>query len=428
MAGPLKLITLCTLLGVALSATLGRAVEDGPKVKGENQFLKLHNEVVAQVNYEKISKRDVESRMELIMMKLHAYESRKRAAGEWDENAQAQWDELYFPPFRDELRNIIKDRLMIQEFKDRKMEFDKSEYEKQAVDTIARMRADGMIGSQPGQFSEAQVKQDVKDRMMIEDVRGSFLNIFVMPNNRDITDYYEKHKSEFPRKPGDKIRRIRILRFQADNLGREKVVEGAAQRAEELRRQASPETFADLARDNSQDDAEVVKRGGMIGVKDGEEFIETGSLSGPMATALRGLQVGGISEIFQLDEKSWGFVYYEEHRDAGIRPIEGKLFEEIKKKLTNEARQRLENEWLFRALKRSLVLDAWQAPIPVKFFFPNGDIPDESILNTKPNKTAKEGSKEPPPPAKDPKATPKNKKTEKAEKPTEKSNAQANGQ
>ena len=401
-------VSLCLILGIGLA----HGVDDGPKVQGENQYLQLHNEVVAQVNNDRISKRDVESRMEQVMAKLEGYKARKIAAGEWSETAQEQYNELYFPPFRDELRGIIKEKLMIQEFKAKKMEFDKQDYERRVQDTLSAMRADNQIGTGPGQASEGRVKEEIKNAMMIDEVRGEFVNVFAVPNNREVAEYYESHKNDYLRKPGDKIRRIRILRFQTDNLGHEKVVEGSAQHAEELRRQATPDTFGDLARDNSQDDPDIVKRGGVIGVKDGDEYIETGTLTGPMAAAMRGLQPGGISEIFQADEKSWAFIYYEEHREAGIRPLEGKLFEEVKKKLTMNTRNKLENEWLYRALKNALVFDAWQNPIPIKFFYPNGDMPDDSCLTTKSGKTVAKASstdaKDPAKEAKDPKKDPKN--------------------
>ena len=367
---------LCVLF--AQPTTHAGEADDGPKIAGKTEagVLDLHNEVVAQVNSERIAKRDVEARLGLPFIKLESFKERYKAKGEWTDEAQEQYNQMYIPMFRDKLREMITESLLLQEFKEKKLEVDKQDYEKSLQERLDDLRAKNLLGGPEG-YSEHEVREEVKREMKLEQVTDQFMNFTMLPNKRDVEAYYNSHLKDYPRKPGDKIRRIRVLRFQNDNLGRERVVEGSSGRAEELRKQATKETFADLAKEISQDDPKIVKNGGLLPGKNGEDWIDSDAISGPLGTALRGLKPGEISEIFQGDEKSWAFVLYEEHRDESVQPLDGRLYEEIRRKLTRDVKHNAEQTWLVKKLKSSLVLDAWGERIPVKFFFPTGEIPTD---------------------------------------------------
>ena len=325
------------------------------------------NEVVAQVGTKSISNRDVETRMELILVKLDAFKKKRMALGTWDDDAQAEYKRLYGPAFKEELRILIKEQLMIQEFIDSKYEFDRRECDRRVRETLTDIQAGQPLQEAQRGNLEAQIRREVSDRMMIEEVRARFLGGYAVPNNRDVRAHYEKHPEEFRYKPGEKIRRVRLLRFYKDYLGLERGVPDALQQIEALREQASAENMADLVRDNSQDEPAILKQGGVLGDPQQGNFIETESLPAAIVEALRGLKPGEISPVFKPDERSWAFVQWVAHRDSGIRPLDEPLIEHIRKMLGEKQRVRLENEWLAKMMRVKAVTDAQGKPILIDF-------------------------------------------------------------
>src|SRR6185295_7717925 len=83
-------------------------------------FLTLDNEVVCWVNTEMISKRDIEQRMGMKLAQLNDERNRTQAAGAWNDQKTQEYDQQYAQLFREHLRDVIRERLMLQEAKESK--------------------------------------------------------------------------------------------------------------------------------------------------------------------------------------------------------------------------------------------------------------------------------------------------------------------
>lgn len=341
------------------------AAEQGP------QTLESYNETVCTVNGEPISKRDVEDRIEpTIMAKLEAFRDRLKAEKRWNQKTEQQFDELYVPEFRRQLRQVVKEKLMLQEAKERNLEADKTEFKKRLDQKLQELRTRGLIGKNG--YSQPEVSARVKEQMLLEEFQNVLVGPLDMPNRPDVEKYYAAHQDEFQRPTAVKLRMIRVDRYKTDAAGVRRSVENASAVAENLRREVAEmgHSFVDLAKEQT-DDLEARPRGGLMVSPDGDEYQDVEGHR-TLAAVVRRLKPGQISDVFTLNEQSWAFVLLEDRRPAGPQPLSSRLFQKILGQLVQDVAKRKEEEWFRKALKNSLILDGSPAPrkIPLRLFFP----------------------------------------------------------
>lgn len=341
------------------------------------KFLELENEVVCRVNTAVISKRDVEIRMinsGQAMLNLFMFRERLKSEDQWNEENQERFNEIYIPAFRDELRNAIKEKLMLANAKAERMEVSKVAFEKRYQRIIDQYRQQGLI-NKPG-FKLEEIKERLKETMLLEEFRDQFISVFDMPKKPDIVKYYNEHLNEFQRGPGVKVRQIRVDSIKINPLGKEERVPDALGKAERLREDIVKYSadFAQTARDHSDDTAEVKANGGLIASSTGDSFITMDGRSAAFVKAIESLKPGGISRVFAYGEHSFAFVMLEARREAGPKPLDDALYEEINKKLIGTRIQRKENEWFHKAVQENLIMgiqEGRESKMPMSFFFPD---------------------------------------------------------
>ena len=340
------------------------------------QFLELYNETVCYVNNERISKRDVEERIDFaIMARLYEFRERLMAEGKWNEEAQQKYNELLLPDFRRALKDLVKEKLMLQEARELKVEVDKVDFRKRVDRQLAELKSRGLLGK--SRYSTHEVQQRLHEQMLLEEFQGQLVNALDLPNKRDVEGYYKQHLEEYQRPPTVKLRVIKVNRRKTDSTGKTVLVEDALAQAEGMRKDVAEygRRFEDLAREKS-DDEESRARGGLLAGRDGDSYVDPEQYRS-LAPVVRKLKPGAgaesVSDVFQVDERCWGFVMLEDRRVAGPAPLDGPLYQKIYEQLVREVVVRKETEWFKKALQKSLILDgqANPKPIPMRFFFPD---------------------------------------------------------
>lgn len=341
------------------------------------KFLELENEVVCRVNTDVISKRDVEIRMinsGQAMLNLFMFRERLKSEDQWNQENQERFNEIYIPAFRDELRNAIKEKLMLANAKADHLEVPKPAFEKRFQRVIDQYRQQGLI-NKPG-FKLEEIRERLKETMLLEEFRDQFISVFDMPKKPDIAKYYKDHTNEFQRGPGVKVRQIRVDSIKINSLGKEERVPDALSKAEKLREDIVKYSadFAQTARDHSDDTSEVKGNGGLITSSTGDNYISLEGRSAAFIKAIEQLKPGEISKVFPYGEHSFAFVMLEGRREAGPKPLDDTLYDEINKKLISTRIQRKENEWFHNAVKENLIMgiqEGRESKMPMSFFFPD---------------------------------------------------------
>ncbi|MCY3023369.1 MAG: peptidylprolyl isomerase [Planctomycetota bacterium] len=362
----------------------------------------LADEVVCRLNTEAISKRQVEERMDQIIDKLVGWKHSLEAAGQWNVEMRKKYDELYIPPFRDALRRVVRERLMLQYAKaDPNIKVDQRQYERHLKETLDKLRAQGLLNSK--NFTLGEVEKRVRDNMLLEAFRWSnFSTVTELPSRPEVRKYYQDNVNRYQRPAGIKVRIIRIDRIVTSKLTGERTTQkDAYQLAKKLRDDVKSYSgkFEETAMMYSNDE-ETKANGGLIILNPKDHYFNPEGYNAKLAEALRGLEVGDISDVFELGEKSYAFVKLEDKREAGPAPLDGDLYEEIYKTLSQQKTRKEEDVWFRKALSKSLVVhvvEGVEKPLPVEFFF----------LEQK-DETATEPGKAPAPQAKT-EATPKGK-------------------
>jgi parvulin-like peptidyl-prolyl isomerase len=368
----------------------------------QENVLELYDEVVCRVNTEAISKRQIEERMDMVALKLYAWRRQLEAAGQWNDEARKQWDELYIPPFRDALRNVIKERLMLQYAKIEKVPIDERELDKQVRATMVQLKKDDMLG--PNGFNFGEVQKRLREQMLLRTYRAMHIvNFLDNPNRPEVQKFYEENIARYQRKAGMKVRLIRVDRFVTNKLnGKTAVRENAYEEAERLREDivTYKADFAEVARRHS-DDEESKSRGGLLMLDAKDPFIDPQSYNAQLAKALGGLKKSDVSKIFELGQTSWAFAYIEDTREAGPAPLEGELYDEIYQTLNQKKTRKKEDEWMRKAISKSLIVHVIQGnpqQLPMEFFFPEErevQAPAQATASTQASgATAQSGSSE----------------------------------
>jgi parvulin-like peptidyl-prolyl isomerase len=359
----------------------GLAILAVARLSGEDAWLEPSGEVICHVNNQKIGKRDVENRIDpLILGRLDDFKRRAIAEDRWNPETRKQYHDLLMPDFRNALRGLVKEKLMLQETKERKLEIDETEYQARLDRFLLQMRT-----------SNAWIKPDfdgarafLREQMLIQAFRNTLVTLADLPNKPQIEKYYAEHQAQYTRPA---MVKLRILKVNAER--KESTEKRARDTAQDLWKDvvAFGVNFADLAREKSDDEG-TRPRGGLMLGPEGEPFIDPG-LNRILAPVVRKLGTGSVAErtskVFEMDN-GWAFVFLEERRPAGPAGLDSALFDKIRETLVQEVVKQKEKDWFLQALKRSLVLDSRSKPIPLTFFFHDDptivDEPGPSAQNT----------------------------------------------
>ncbi len=324
---------------------------------------------VAIVNTEAISKRDVEERMGEIAMRLQMYKKEKVANKQWNTDAEAEWTRLYVDSFRDALRKIVRERLMMQHFAIEKMTLDDKALQKRQTTYMKMLRDNGMRG-----IDVTDISKRVKEAQMLEDFRGKFDNALEYPKKPEVEKYYADHIEKYQRKAGVKIRVIRIDRSVVDKLtGIKKVRENAYEMLQDIRRDIVElgGIFAETAKVKT-DDPELKDRGGLVLSANNDPYIIVEEYNKILAAATRNLEKGKVSEIFEYGN-GYAIATVEDRREAGPTPLEGKMYDQIYNEMYESKRVRKEDEWFRATLAKTLVMQIVEGnarPLADRFFLP----------------------------------------------------------
>ena len=350
----------------------------------EVRYLKLHDEVICRVNTQVISKRDVEGRLigksHQEILRLFAYREQMEAAGRFDEEAEKKFNEIYMPSFHDELRDAIKEKLMLQEAKILKMEVDKSQFQQRYQQKIEELKRANQLHF--ANYTLSELKEKLHEIMLLEEFRGQFLSVLDKPNKPEIEAYYQKHISEYQRPAGVKLLQIVVDFKKSDVFGNVSLRKDAAQFAEEVRKKIveDGEDFALLAGDEkTNDEGASRQRGGLLVGANGDEFLSISDLSQKMAKVVQGLKPEDpVSRVFDYGERGFAIIKLMARREAGPRPLDGKLIDELRNSLLQQKFRQGEEAWFRKAVEKSMILvviDGKETKAPTWLLFPNDKPP-----------------------------------------------------
>ena len=192
------------------------------------------------------------------------------------------------------IANMINEELLIQKAKDLSLdgEIDAAinrrfvdlmkQYDFKTIDELYQEMEKS--GADPKEFREIWRKQIARDIVMQREVQSK---LYWGASNKEIKDYYEKHKSKFT-----KPETVTVSEIYLGFAGRQEdaVREKARKIVAELKAGGD---FAKIAAENS--DPGVVTGG------TGQAKLKTSEISEKLATALKGVKVGGITEPIEAD-------------------------------------------------------------------------------------------------------------------------------
>ena len=378
------------ILALALTLAASGAV---PAFEGDP--LILDNELVCRVGTEMISKRDVEDRMQppgisaLLRAKKAEWEHNKV----WTKENQDQWYQAYIPPFREALRQLVRERLIIQYAKTEKINMDEKEYEKELDGQLKRLRELNMLGSKG--FTKADVEKAVRENLTIATYESKFSGVLEQPTRPEIQKFYKDNIARFQRKAGVMVRLIRIDRVTTNNLTKQQTVrEDAYERAQEIYQNVHDYNadFTEMARMKS-DDTETREHGGLLLPDPKDPFFDLDSCNPKLANAVKDVKAGNVSPVFEYVNNSWAIAKVEERREAGPEPLEGRLYDKIYKELMQSKSSKKSDEWFRKAIKESLIQrfeEGQPVPMTVDFFFPEEAKDAKDVKDAKAEKAEKD--------------------------------------
>ena len=325
---------------------------------------------VAIVNTEAICKRDVEEQMGGIAERLNAFKKEKVAAGMWTPDAETEWTRLYVESFRDALRKIVRERLMLQYYVREKMTLEDKSLQKREANYLKQLRDAHVQG-----IDVADIHKRIKQSMMLEEFRGKFDNAMEYPKKPEVEKYYADNIDKYQRKAGIKVRVIRIDPSVINKVtGATIVRDDPYAMLQDIRRDIVDfgASFSEVAR-TKNDDADLKESAGLILSSTKDPYIVAEDYNKILASAVRNLKIGEVSPVFSYG-KSYAIVTVEDRREAGPEPLEGKKYEAIFNEMYESKKRRKEDEWFRTTLAKTLVMQIVEGnarPLPIDFFFPD---------------------------------------------------------
>lgn len=260
------------------------------------------DEIVARVNGDIVSQDELERLTRELAQDLKAHQE-----------MGSQFDQDFQKRQKDILRDRIDELLLIQKGKELNINVD-SEVSKY----IANLQRQAKI-TDPDKFHEYVHQQagmsyedflaETRNQYLTREVIGQEVARHISITNKEIQDYYDKHRSDFVRDEKVFLSEILISIQGKDPNG----VAAAEKKAKQVAAEAAKgERFSDLARDNS--DAATAKQGGELGgYKKGEllKVLEAAVWNLPKGTVTQPIRIPTGFEILKVDD----------HTKAGLAPL-----------------------------------------------------------------------------------------------------------
>jgi len=164
-------------------------------------------------------------------------------------------------------------------------------------------------------------RENLRENILTQQVIGREMGGRVAVSPDEIKSYYEEHKQEFERKDGFRVQQIVI---STEGKDEEEATQLRAKADDLLTKARNGEDFAELARQNS-DDESTASAGGEVG------FIERGLMAPEIEQVVFALDKNQISDIIPIKA---GFLIIKllEQTSAGIPPlteVEAQVHEQI---------------------------------------------------------------------------------------------------
>ncbi|HLX64100.1 MAG TPA: peptidyl-prolyl cis-trans isomerase [Planctomycetota bacterium] len=330
----------------------------------------VENQTVAQVNAEAISKRDVEARMNGIAEEIESKRRIFHLRDTLDPATDAELTRLYLDAFREALRIVVRERLMLQHFKLEKMSIDEQAFQKRLADFKQRLR------EQRIPFDPDKDTRRLREIMMLEVFRAvKFDSLLDAPKRREVEAFYRAHIERYPLKAAVKIRIIKInLSIEDKVTGKRTARENPYEIAETLLSDITSGaiSFIDAARTRN-DDADLRANDGLLKGPNDNGFIVPESYK-PLAEATRDLKEGEVCKApFEFGE-GYAIAMVESRRGTATAPLEGKVYDAVYNEAAAAKRAKMEDEWFRAELAKALVLQVVEGtsrPLPLDFFFPD---------------------------------------------------------
>ncbi len=365
-------------------------------IAAEIKRIDIWDQRVAIVNTEAICKRDVEAQMGGMAERLTMFKKEKQANGVWDNDAEAQWTRLYVEHFRDALRKIVRERLMMQHYKIEKMTIDDKNLQKRQQNWVKQLRERGATN-----IDISEANKQVKESMMLEEFRGKFDNAMEYPKKPEVEKYYHSNIDNYQRKAGSKIRVIRIDPTTINKSTGTKVVrDDPYGMLQDIRRDIVDfgASFSEVAKTKT-DDPDLRETGGLIISSNKDPYIVVDDYNKVLAGATRNLKIGEVSQVFPYGN-GYAIATVEDRRESGPEPLEGKLYDKIFNEMYESKKRRKEDEWFRTTLAKTLVMQIVEGnarPLPIDFFFPddkkNPDFVAQGATTNTPSTAADDKSK-----------------------------------
>jgi peptidyl-prolyl cis-trans isomerase SurA len=251
------------------------------------------DEIVARVNGDIISQDELERLTRELAQELKAHQE---MGSQFDQDLQKRQKDI--------LRDRIDELLLIQKGKELNINVD-SEVSKY----IANLQRQANI-TDPDKFHEYVRQQagmsyedflaEQKNQFLTREVIGQEVARHISITNKEIQDYYEKHKTDFVRDEKVFLSEILISVQGKDPNG----VAAAEKKAKQVAADAAKgQRFSDLARDNS--DAATAKQGGELGgYKKGEllNILEEAVWNLPKGAVTQPIRIPTGFEILKVDD------------------------------------------------------------------------------------------------------------------------------
>lgn len=260
------------------------------------------DQIVARVNGDIISQDELERLTRELAQDLKAHQE---AGSHFEQDFQTRQKDI--------LRDRIDELLLIQKGKELNINVDTdlSKY-------MANLQRQANI-TDPDKFHEYVHQQvgmsyedflaETKNQLLTREVIGQEVARHISITDKDIRDYYEKHKSEFVRDEKVFLSEILISIQGKDATGAAAAEKKAKQVATDA---AKGQRFSDLARDNS--DAATAKQGGELG------GYKKGDLAKQIEDAVWNLPKGAVTQPIRIPT-GFEILKVDDHTKAGLAPL-----------------------------------------------------------------------------------------------------------
>jgi peptidyl-prolyl cis-trans isomerase SurA len=260
------------------------------------------DEIVARVNGDIVSQDELERLTRELAQELKAHQE-----------MGSQFDQDFKKRQKDILRDRIDELLLIQKGKELNINVDS-----QVSKYIANLQRQANI-TDPDKFHEYVHQQagtsyedflaETRNQYLTREVIGQEVARHISITNKDIQDYYEKHKSDFVRDEKVFLSEILVSIQGKDPNG----VAAAEKKAKQIAADAAKgQRFSDLARDNS--DAATAKQGGELG------GYKKGDLTKQIEDAVWNLPKGTVTQPIRIPT-GFEILKVEDHTKAGLAPL-----------------------------------------------------------------------------------------------------------